>query len=154
LTIKERLTSIRQARTWEDKIPFHYEYTAGVAGESFLRGLIDGKILGARCENCGITYLPPKMYCTNCFREITIFTDLGLKGRIAALTEAHLDFAGERVEKPYLVGFVTFADATGGIIQRVTGGKARIGSRVVARFKPRKSRTGAISDILSFAVEG
>ena len=153
MTIKERLTSLRDARTWEDKIPFHYEYTAGVAGERFLRGLIDGKILGARCENCQLTYLPPKMYCTNCFREITSYRDLGLKGRIAALTEAYLDFAGERVEKPYLIGFVTFTDAKGGIIQRVTGRKPRIGSRVVARFKPRKSRTGAITDILSFVVE-
>ena len=153
MTIKERLTSIRDARMWEGKIPFHYEYTAGVAGESFLRGLIDGKIFGARCESCGITYLPPKMYCTNCFREIASLRDLGLKGRIAALTEAYIDFAGGRVEKPYLLAFVTFADAKGGLIQRVTGRKPRIGSRVVARFKPRKSRTGAISDILSFVVE-
>ena len=153
MTIKERLTSLRDARAWEDKIPFHYEYTAGVAGESFLRGLIDGKILGARCENCQLTYLPPKMYCTNCFREITSFPDLGLKGRIAALTEAYIGFAGERLDKPHLIGFVTFADAKGGIIQGVTGRKPRIGSRVVARFKPRKSRTGAITDILSFAVE-
>ncbi len=153
MTIKERLTSLRDARRWEDKIPFHYEYTAGVAGESFLRGLIDGKILGARCENCQLTYLPPKMYCTNCFHEITTFRDLGLKGRVAALTEAYRDFAGERVERPYLIGFVTFPDAKGGIIQRITGRRPRIGSRVVARFKPRKSRTGAITDIVSFVAQ-
>ena len=100
MTIKERLTSLRDARTWEDKIPFHYEYTAGEAGERFLRGLIDGKILGARCENCQLTYLPPKMYCTNCFREIASFRDLGLKGRIAALTEAYVDFAGRGWKNP------------------------------------------------------
>ena len=57
------------------------------------------------------------------------------------------------MEKPYLIAFVTFADAKGGIIQRVTGSKPRIGSRVVARFKPRERRTGAITDILSFVVE-
>jgi|SRR5712692_3049020 len=153
MTIKERLTSASAARRWEDKIPLHYEYTAGVAGERFLRGLIEGKILGGRCESCKVTHLPPKMYCTDCFREITSYEDVGLKGRVAALSEAYIDFLGERVQNPYLVGFVNFPNTKGGIIQRITGNKPKIGSSVHARFKPRASRTGAITDIVSFVVE-
>ena len=153
MTIKERLTSTGEARMWKDSIPLHYEYTAGVAGERFLRGLIEGKILGGRCEECRITYVPPKMYCTNCFGEIDAYEDVGLEGRVGALTEAHIDFAGERVAEPYLIGFVTFPNAKGGIIQRITGRRPVIGSRVKARFKPSGSRMGAITDIASFVVE-
>ncbi len=153
MTIKERLTSASAARRWEGRIPLLYEYTAGVAGERFLRGLIDGKILGGRCEKCKVTRLPPKTYCTDCFSKITNYEDVGLKGSVAALSEAHIDFQGERAEEPYLIGFVTFPNARGGIIQRITGRKPRIGSSVYARFKPRGSRSGAISDILSFVVK-
>ncbi len=153
MTIKERLGSLGEARSWEGRIPFHYEYTAGVAGEQFLRGLIEGRILGSYCGRCRITYIPPKMYCTNCFNEITDYRDLGVRGRVDALSEVFVDFDGRRVQRGYLVGFVTFKNAMGGIIQRVTGRDAKIGSRVVARFKPRARRTGSISDIVSFAVE-
>ena len=153
MTIKERLGSLDEERRWEDSIPFHYEYTAGVAGERFLRGLIEGRILGSHCERCKITYLPPKMYCTNCFNEITEYRDLGLRGRVDALSEVFVDFDGRRVQKPYIIGFVTFKGAKGGIIQRVTGHGAKIGSRVVVNFKPRARRIGALSDVVSFVVE-
>jgi len=149
---QERLGS-RRAGRWEDSIPFRYEYTAGVAGERFLRGLLEGRILGARCNRCEITYLPPKMYCTNCYNEITEYRDIGLRGRVDALTQVFVDFRGGRISKPYLMGFVAFKGATGGMIQRITGRGAKIGSRVIAKFKPKARRVGSISDILSFAVE-
>jgi len=152
LRTKGRFAAGGEGRAWRDIIPLHYEYTAGVAGERFLRGLIEGKIVGARCDKCKITYLPPKVYCTNCFNEIRAYVDLGVEGEVSALSEVHIDFRGRRIKRPYLMGFIVFKGAKGGIIQRVTGRAPRIGSKVVARFEPKEKRKGAMTDIASFAV--
>ncbi len=153
MPLKERITSIDSLRHWSDTIPLHYEYTAGIAGEKFLRGLAEGKILSSRCKRCDIAYLPPKMYCTNCFGEIGEYEDVGRRGTIMALTESHFDFEGSRLKTPRLIGFVEFKGVKGGLIRLIEGKKARIGAHVLARFRPKRKRTGAMSDIESFVVE-
>ncbi len=152
MPLKERISSIESLRHWTDAIPLHYEYTAGVAGEKFLRGLIEGKILSSLCTNCDIAYLPPKMYCTNCYGGLTQYKNVGTQGRIAALTETHVDFDGSRLKQSRLVGFIEFEGAKGGLIHEVEGKRARIGARVSARFLPEGRRTGAMTDIESFIV--
>jgi uncharacterized OB-fold protein len=122
-----------------------------VAGEKFLRGLMEGKILAARCSSCGTKYLPPKMYCTKCYIEITSFRDVGTLGSLAALAQMHVDYDGKKVRRPYLLGFVSFRGVTGGMIARVSSTRAKVGSGVKARFKPKASRRGAVTDIVEFA---
>ena len=58
MPIGERIESVEDVMQWTDTIPFHYEYTAGVAGEKFLRGLIEGKILAGYCPSCEESSLP------------------------------------------------------------------------------------------------
>jgi uncharacterized OB-fold protein len=152
LPLRERIGSVESLRHWSDAIPLHYEYTGGVAGERFLRGLLEGKILASVCTTCDIAYLPPKMYCTNCFGELDEYKNVGSLGRIAALTETHVDFDGTRLKKARLVGFIEFKGAKGGLIQLIEGKKARIGAAVSARFLPERKRTGALTDIESFVV--
>ncbi|MEM4372343.1 MAG: zinc ribbon domain-containing protein, partial [Metallosphaera sp.] len=54
--------------TWKDVMEVErYVYTAGPDGEKFLRGLREGKILGRKCPRCGRIYVPPRMYCEDCF---------------------------------------------------------------------------------------
>lgn len=150
MPLKERITSVDQLRSWTDKIPLRYEYTAGVAGERFLRGLQEGRILAARCEKCGKSYLPPKMYCVECFAPITKFGEVGPEGRVRALTETYVEFDGSRREEPRLIAFVTFKGVTGGIVHRVSGEGLKVGSRVRAKFAPESRRTGSLLDIDEF----
>jgi uncharacterized protein len=65
--LSERATRVDALRSWTDAIPLRFDYSAGVAGEKFLRGLEKGEILAAACDKCGATYMPPKMYCVECF---------------------------------------------------------------------------------------
>jgi len=51
----------------EDKPKARYSYTAGQALSVFLNGLKEGKILGRKCNKCGRIYVPPRMYCEDCF---------------------------------------------------------------------------------------
>jgi uncharacterized OB-fold protein len=144
--LSERITRVDELRSWTDQIPLHYEYTAGVAGEKFLRGLIEGKILAAKCNKCGKRYLPPKMYCVDCFVEIKKFRRVPLSGTVSAITESHVDFEGKRMAKPKVFVFVTYPGVTGGLVQAASGKGLRTGTKVTPRFKPASKRTGSLSD--------
>lgn len=150
MPINERITRSDQPRSWTDKIPLRYEYTAGVAGEKFLRGLKDGKILAGRCGRCGKMYVPPKSYCVDCFVAINEFESVGPRGTVAALTESWIDFGGRRRKDSAVFAFVVFKGAEGGIIQRAEGKRLRIGSAVEARFVPESARKGSLNDIEKF----
>ena len=63
--------------SWVDSIPLHYEYTAGVAGEKFLRGLMAGKILASYCPSCKRAALPARMYCVDCYSQTSKFVRAG-----------------------------------------------------------------------------
>ncbi|HXW37372.1 MAG TPA: Zn-ribbon domain-containing OB-fold protein [Nitrososphaerales archaeon] len=152
MPLTERLTDVDRIRFWKDKIPFRYEYTAGVAGEKFLRGLQEGRIIASRCTRCGRKYVPAKSYCAECFMPITRYGEVGPEGTIAALTESHVRFDGTTAARPRLVAFVTFRGATGGIVHQVSGKDARIGSKVEPRFRAKKGRKGSLLDIEEFRV--
>ncbi|MDV3292690.1 MAG: Zn-ribbon domain-containing OB-fold protein [Nitrososphaerales archaeon] len=150
MPLNERITKVDEFRAWTDKIPLRYEYTAGVAGEKFLRGLQEGKILAGKCPKCGKSFLPPKMYCVDCFVPIKEYREVGLEGRVGALTESHVDFNGNKLGSPIAIAFVAFAGVTGGLIHRVEGEGLRIGTKVAARFVPRPARKGSLLDIEKF----
>jgi hypothetical protein len=140
----ERITRVDRLRSWTDQIPFHYEYTAGVAGERFLRGVKEGKILAAECPSCGKSYLPPKMYCVNCFVATEKYREVGPTGVVSAVTESHVGFDGRRLNKPQQFVFVRFKGVTGGLVQRGEG--LRKGDRASARFRPESRRKGSLRD--------
>jgi uncharacterized protein len=142
--ISERLDSANELRGWVDAIPLHYEYTAGVAGEAFLRGLIDGKILAGFCPNCESASLPARMYCVDCYSKTTKFVPAGRVGVVRAITKP----AGA-VSNRAVFGFIQFPGVKGGLVHRIIHG-ARVGSKVRAVFKPKHQRVGAISDVLGF----
>jgi uncharacterized OB-fold protein len=150
MPLNERITSTDEMRAWTDKIPLRYEYTAGLAGERFLRGLKEGKLLAGRCKKCGKTYLPPKSYCVECFAAIEEFVTVGPRGTVAALTESWVDFQGRRMKNPSTFAFVMFKGVEGGIIQRAEGKSLRIGSAVEPRFAPESARKGSLADIERF----
>ncbi|QQG49221.1 MAG: OB-fold domain-containing protein [archaeon] len=149
MPLRERIASVDRLRAWTDQIPLHYEYSAGVAGEKFLRALIKGRILSSKCARCGRSYLPPKAYCTNCYLEIRDYVEVGPAGTVSAVTQSHVDFSG-RPSKPRTFVFVTFAGVQGGIVHYAAVEGLRIGSRVRARFKAESKRKGTLLDLEGF----
>ena len=121
-----------------------------MAGERFLRGLIEGRILASQCSNCGKRYIPPKAYCVDCFLEIKRFTQLGSLGLVAAITESSVGFGGDRLAKPKTFVFVVYKGVTGGLIHYAIGPRPEIGSKVVPKFRAPKKRKGTILDIKGF----
>ncbi len=151
MALKERITSTDKIRSWTDQIPFHYEYTAGVAGERFLRGLQEGKVLASECVSCGKLQLPPKAYCVDCFAQTKRYRRVGPEGTVAALTRSSVGFEGERLPRPQAFVYVTFEGVVGGVVHRALGDGVEIGSKVAPRFKAQGKRTGSMLDIEGFA---
>lgn len=153
MTFLERTTDPRRFRHWEGNMEADYIYTSGVAGERFFVALRDeGRLLAARCTACGFDYLPPRLFCEDCFAELTEFVEVPREGRVAAVTVAHVDRAGTRLSRPEIWAFVTFTGIRGGLVHRLLAprDRARAGLAVRAKLRPKGTRVGAITDIEGF----
>ena len=162
----ERISKPTEIKHWlGDMEAGHYHYTAGLAGERFFTALRDeGKILGSRCKSCGITYLPPRIYCERCFAELEEFVDLGLRGEVRSFTIARIDREGRPLERPEieiraLISFSFGEDEGEGettspsllhLLGEVEPEEVYIGMEVEAHLKPKRKREGKITDILYF----
>jgi uncharacterized OB-fold protein len=149
------MTSVVEARTgrvlaWKDHIPLRYEYTAGVAGEEFLRGLKVGRLVASKCTVCGELRIPPRTYCLECGSRTRIDVEVLHSGRIAAFSAVHHEASrGARTT----FGLVTFAGVSGGILHKIVhaGRKPpKVGDPVTVLFAQDEDRRGSILDLLGF----
>src|SRR2546427_10372421 len=70
MPILEKIVKSEDAKHWADSIPLEFHYTAGVAGEEFLREMKgNGRLSAAKCPKCKNSYVPARMYCPNRFAE-------------------------------------------------------------------------------------
>jgi uncharacterized OB-fold protein len=153
LAFNEKVSSNEQIRFWSGSLPLHYKYTHGVAGEKFLRHIKDdGKILGTKCNKCKSVFLPPRMYCRDCFEQLTEWVEVKNPGRVHTFTIVKVPSAeGHLLYEPAKVGLVKFEGFEGGLIHFLDP-KAEIGSKVKPVFKPKNERVGSIMDIERFSL--
>lgn len=142
------------ARRLEGEIPVRHRYTPGVAGEAFLAALRDrGVFLGSTCEACSLTYVPARLFCERCFRELAADAEVGPEGTLVSSTVVHVDADGARLTHPLTVGLVRLDGASSAVLHAVLGGDAAppaIGARVRAALIPRDERIGSILDVRGF----
>ena len=143
-------------RVWRGNLPVSHRYTAGVAGEKFLRALKDeGKIYGTRCPKCNYTYVPARLYCE---RDLTHLDDsawvaVGLDGELVSFSAVYVNLDSERLPSPQWVGLVRLDGASSVTLHylgEMKPNSLRVGMRVQATLKPAKERTGSIKDIAYF----
>ncbi len=153
MALKERLSQPHEAATWPGDLPVQSLYTAGAAGDRFLKTLKEkGQLLGASCSRCDEVYVPPKLYCEKCMGELTEWVKVGPAGTLESWTELHVGLDGKQLDQPQLVGLILLDGATTSIVHRLSGksGSLCIGTKVTAVLKPPAKREGAITDILYF----
>ena len=128
-----------------------YIYTAGIAGEKFLFALKDeGKLLATRCDNCDITYMPPRIYCENCFTKLENWVETATTGVLQSFTTTYEDNNGEPLKEPITLGLIQIDKTNGGLIHilgEMGSKEPKIGMKVEAILKDKPKRTGAITDI-------
>lgn len=143
----EKQGKIENARWVEGDLGVHFVYTAGVAGEEFLRGLAKGKVLASTCDRCNTTYCPPRIFCEDCFEEIADRHEVAPEGEIVTLTRIHQDQNG-KAREPEWVAAIQLEGTDTTLLHRVEGEGLGIGDRVEAVWASK--RTGSILDIEHF----
>lgn len=138
---------------WRGDMEASYVYTAGVAGDRFMKELRDNeRLMGTYCPVCDATYLPPRTYCETCFSQLSEWSEVPNKGVIDVFTVAYLNDKGEKLSEPLIWVLVRFPRVRGGLLHfiRLPEEDVREGMEVEAVFKPRGQREAAITDILYF----
>jgi len=131
----------------EGDFPVTFRYTAGLAGEKFLREIKEnGKLVASKCPKCQLNYLPPKIYCERCLSRLEEYVQVENLGVVQSYTICAQDNEGKPFPQPVNVAFVRFPTAHGGLVHR-TKGEVRVGDKVRIVFKEKSKRTGSILDI-------
>jgi len=158
MAITEKMTNTTKPTFWEGAIPVNYVYTYGLAGEKFFRAVKDkGTFLATRCDECDVSYVPPKVYCDRCFAELDRFVDVGTLGFVETFTVTFKHMDGSERKEPRILAMIRIDGTDGGLIHYIEGialDDVCIGMPVQAIFKPKNKRTGAIDDIIGFGPIG
>jgi uncharacterized OB-fold protein len=151
----EKLTDPKDVILHEGQIPIRHRYTPGVAGEAFFTALKDrGIFLASRCERCGITYCPARLFCERCFDELRPDAEAGPGGTLESFTVGYVGIEGEPLDEPVVVGLVRPDGADTFLLGFLWNGAddppPEIGQRVRAVLKSKSKRIGSILDIEGF----
>lgn len=150
----DRITNPLRTRHWLGHMEPDYAYTLGMAGERFFREMKENaRIMGTRCKRCGRVYLPPKIYCEECFEKLEEWIDVGTRGTIHTYTVVHLDEHGKKLEKSAVYALIKFKGTFGGLIHKIgeiEPKNVKIDAQIEAIFKPATEREGTINDIKYF----
>jgi uncharacterized protein len=156
MTILERTLKNDAIQSIEGSMVVTSQYTAGLGGEAFLRGIQDHEeLLASHCKPCKKWFLPTRLFCERCLSRLTDIKPVGPEGKIKSVTHVHVDLDGNRLDSPQYVGLIEFKGVEGGIVHILSASnekKLRVGEKVKAVFKPKAERTGSVLDICWFSV--
>lgn len=144
----EKITNETKIGILQDHIPLQYKYTAGIAGDRFLQLLKQGKLQASHCAKCNKLYLPPKIFCKDCFSQLNEWKEIAEdSGYVYSFT-----FVSNVAGGKELIALVKFDGVEGGIIGKLKSSREepKIGMKVRPVFKQRSERKGDLSDIEHF----
>lgn len=154
MSLLERIDKCEKAKAWYGEIPLQSRYTVGIAGERFFREIMDNaRLLGTRCPQCEITYMPPRLYCEQCFAGLEDWVELGTQGTVQTFTILHLALDGSPLAEPQMLALIQLDGADTGLVHflgEVHPAEVELGMPVEAVFKPKAEREGSILDIRYF----
>lgn len=133
------------------------QHTASLPESAFLRGLEEGKLLGARTGENGKVYFPPKEADPATGLELDNFVELPDKGTVTTFAIINIPFAGQRIKPPYVAAYVLLDGADIPflhLIQEIDATEVRMGMRVQAVWKPREEWGLGIDNIEYFKPTG
>jgi uncharacterized OB-fold protein len=135
-------------RRIEGGIPVRFRYTPGVGNGAFFEALAErGVFLGSRCADCGVTYLPARIFCERCLAALVPDTECGPEGTLDSWTVAHEDVDGAPLDPPVTWALVRLDGADTVLLHRLLA-PAEIGARVRAVL--REDRVASVLDLEGF----
>ncbi len=153
---------MRQLSDWKDeveeivfpgKISVPYSWTVGsTLSKWYVLMRDDGEIWGNRCPECGEVYVPPKIKCLGCYKDMNDWVKLPGTGTVETFTVVNYSEPSLQPKSPPIIyGVIKMDGADTGLvhmIDEVDPEKVRVGMKVEAVMAD--ERTGAIMDIKYF----
>jgi hypothetical protein len=134
-----------------------YRFTAGAAQSRFLRHLVEGKILGQRCPQCGKVYVSPRGACAAdgvATKEEVAVAD---RGTVTTFCVVNVPFYGQKIKIPYVSATILLDGADIGLmhlLQEVEADQVHMGMRVEAVWAPPEERLPTLESIRYFRPTG
>ncbi len=132
------------------KVP--YRYSMGATTSRFFIEIRDNRrIMGIRCPQCDVVFVPPRTTCGRCFSQLQEWVEVGDTGTLETYTQVRYTTPVQPVAAPFYYGIIKLDGADTGLAHVVGGLKGqepRIGMRVQAVF--RENRKGNMLDIIYF----
>jgi len=132
--MREYLTKTTELKAVFGEWPIYHRYTHGVAGERFFRELADqGRVVASTCPQCKRAFVPPSMYCEDCFAEMKEYRPVGDTGAVDSFTILHESLDETTLPEPLVIALVRFEGVKGGLLAPVKGvapDQMRIGMKV------------------------
>jgi len=154
MALLDTIDKLGKAIAWQGDIPITSRYTAGIAGERFLREVKeDARIVGTHCSQCDLTYVPATMFCERCFAELDEWVEVASQGTVFTYTVLYRDLDDRPLETPAVLAYVKLEGSDGGLVHflgEVEPAAVFIGMPVEAVFKAASERVGSILDIKHF----
>jgi len=143
---------------YEGGIHMPYSWTVGRAGSRFFIELRDnGRIMATRCTQCNVVWVPPRLRCPICLRQIENedWREVGPLGNLRHFTIVRYEQPAQPMKPPFAYGLIDLDGADRAIVHFILGAdlsQLRSGMRVRPVFK--QDRIGNFLDINYFTPVG
>ncbi len=155
MSLIEKVHNNQEIGAYHGRIPVNYVYSFGLAGENFFRAIKDkGSFLASRCDKCGVTYFPARVFCEQCMSHLPDTLEVPGDGAVYSFTLCHRNMDGSVKDKPDLMALIKI-DGTDGMLVHYLSGvgpeDVEIGMQVKPVLKAKKDREGNVFDVKHFA---
>jgi uncharacterized OB-fold protein len=139
--------------------PIHLEYRHSASHQEsrFLRGLLEGRLLGQRCPVCQKVYVPARSACPVDGVATLDEVELPDTGTITTFCIVNVPFLGQRITPPYVAAYVLLDGADIAFLHLILGcevSDVRMGMRVQAVWRPREQWGPSLENIDHFRPTG
>ncbi|BAD55368.1 hypothetical protein NFA_5230 [Nocardia farcinica IFM 10152] len=138
-------------------VDLSYKHTASPQETVYLRGLAEGKLIGARTDAAGKVYFPPRGANPTDGRPTEDYIELSDHGTVTTFCIVNVPFLGQRIKPPYVAAYVLLDGADIPVLHLVLGcdaSEVRMGMRVKAVWKPREQWGHGLENVDHFEPSG
>jgi len=152
---EEQAEAVQRIRT---PIGIQYSWSAGRGTTAHLEGLIEGRLVGARCPSCGNVVFPPRNgTCAKCGVLLGETVEVGPGGTITTFCIVNVPFLGQKITPPYVAATILLDGSDLGVqhlIQECDATEVRMGMRVEPVWRDRSEWGPSLENITHFRPSG
>ncbi|MFD1815674.1 Zn-ribbon domain-containing OB-fold protein [Rhodococcus gannanensis] len=138
-------------------VDLHYTHTASFEETYYLKGLMEGKVIGGRTGPGGKVYVPPRGANPTDGQPTKEQVEVSDKGTITTFCIVNVPFLGQSIKPPYVAAYVLLDGSDIPflhLILDVDPSEVRMGMRVEAVWRPKEEWVYSLRNISHFRPSG